>query len=206
MDSLVSIQALISTCQKKGINRLVITDHNTIQGAVLTHELDPERFIIGEEIMTRQGELLGIFVKEQVPAGLSASDAIDLLRSQGAFISVSHPFDALRQGHWEKDDLLNIVSSIDAIEVFNSRCLNPQFNSLARDFSQQYQLLGTVGSDAHSIGEVGIATLSLPDFYDAATLRYALTQAQPHVRLSSPFVHFHSRYAKWRKQSASFLP
>jgi predicted metal-dependent phosphoesterase TrpH len=198
-DSQVTIRAIISTCQQKGIQRLVITDHNNIQGAIIAHELDPVRFIIGEEINTQQGELLGIFIKEQIPSGLPASKTLELLHSQAAFISVSHPFDTFRQGHWDIDDLLNIVPGIDAIEIFNSRCLNPHFNTLAGEFAQRYRLLGTVGSDAHSTGEIGTATLTLPEFNDTSTLRSALSFAQPHVHLSSPFVHFHSRFAKWHK-------
>jgi predicted metal-dependent phosphoesterase TrpH len=203
-DSLMTIRSMISTCQRKGIQKLVITDHNNILGASIAHQLDPGRFIIGEEIMTQQGELLGIFVKYQVPAGLPALKAIELLHSQDAFISISHPFDILRQGHWNPDDLLKIVASIDAIEVFNSRCLNPHFNTLASEFAQRNRLLGTVGSDAHSTGEIGTATLTLPEFYDTPTLRSALSMAQPHVRLSSPIVHFHSRFAKYRKRNKSF--
>ena len=125
-DSLVSIQDLLITCQSKGLQRVVITDHNNIQGAVEANALDPHRFIVGEEIMTKQGELLGFFLKEQVPAGLSPMETIEILRSQGAFISVSHPFDAFRSGHWAPENLMNIVPYIDAIEVFNSRCLFPQ--------------------------------------------------------------------------------
>jgi predicted metal-dependent phosphoesterase TrpH len=200
-DSLVTLQALQLTCQKKAIQRLVITDHNNIQGAISAHELDAKLFISGEEIMTQQGELLGIFVKELIPAGLPALKAIELLRSQDAFISVSHPFDSLRQGHWEEADLLEILPGIDAIEVFNSRCLNPQSNTLADNFAIKHHLLGTVGSDSHSTGEVGTSTLTLPDFHDTASLRAALAQSQAHVRLSNPLVHFHSRYAKWRKQA-----
>lgn len=205
-DSLVKIQELLTACVSKGIQKLVVTDHNTILGAQQAHKLDPLRFIIGEEIMTKQGELLGIFVKEQIPAGLSALKTIELLRSQDAFISVSHPFDTFREGHWELDDLTKIAPSIDAIEIFNSRCLLPQFNSRARIFSQRNKLLGTVGSDAHSISEVGNATLTIPAFYDAVSLKHALTLAKPHVRLSGPWVHFYSRYASWRKRSALIIP
>jgi len=205
-DSLIKIQDLVIACEKKGIQKLVITDHNMISGALQAQKLDPYRFIIGEEIMTQQGELLGIFIKEKIPASLPALKTIELLRSQGAFISVSHPFDAFRRGHWEIDDLLNIVSYIDAIEVFNSRCLLPQFNTRARVFSQHSKLLGTVGSDAHSIGEVGKATLTLPDFDDAPSLKHALALAQPHVHLSGPWVHFSSRYSSWRKRSTPIVP
>jgi predicted metal-dependent phosphoesterase TrpH len=205
-DSSVRIQDLVIACDKKGIQKLVITDHNTIVGALEAQKLDPYRFIIGEEILTQQGELLGIFVKDEIPAGLSAMKTIELLRDQGAFISVSHPLDAFRSGHWELSDLLSIVSCIDAIEVFNARCLLPRFNTRARVFSQLHKLLGTVGSDVHSIGEVGKATLTLPDFEDAPSLKFALTLAQPHVCLSGPWVHFQSLNSSRRNRVSSKNP
>ena len=196
---MIQIPRLLTTCRKKGLQRLVITDHNTIEGALQAQILDPQIFIIGEEILTRQGELLGIFVKESVPAGLSAIETVQMLRDQGSFISVSHPFDALRKGHWNLDDLLEIIAYIDAIEVFNSRCLSPQSNQQAMDFAREHNLLATVGSDAHSLSEVGSATLTLPEFNGPASLRQALVNAQSRVRLSSLWVHIFSRYASWRK-------
>ena len=201
-DSLARIQDLLTTCQNKGLQRVVVTDHNSIQGALEAHALDPHRFIVGEEIMTLQGELLGIFVRETIPAGLSAIKTIEILREQGAFISVSHPFDAFRDGHWEPADLLNIISSVDAIEVFNSRCLLPQFNTRAKVFAQQHNLPGTVGSDAHSLSELGTATLTLPNFNDAASLTKALSSAKFQLRLSGPWVHLFSRFAAWRKKAS----
>jgi hypothetical protein len=169
-------------------------------GALQAHELDPSLFIVGEEIMTQQGELIAIFVQELVPAKLPPIEAIQRLRDQGAFISVSHPFDSARSGHWNLDDLISLVSSIDAVEIYNSRCLSPKSNMLAADFSYKYHLAGTVGSDSHSLREVGTSTLTLPDFNDAASLKSALMIAEPHVRLSGPWVHFYSSYARWRKQ------
>ncbi len=199
-DSLANLAGLISTCHKKGIQRLAITDHNTIQGALVAQELDPDLIIIGEETMTLQGELLAFFVGEKIPAGLSALEAIERLRSQAAFISVSHPFDTLRAGHWELADLVSIVPLIDAIEVFNSRCMDSKANALAKDFARRYNLPGTVGSDSHTLGEVGRSTLTLPDFTDADSLKVSLTQAQLLTKLSSPWVHFYSSYARWYKK------
>lgn len=201
-DSLLSIPDLLKICQKKNLQRLVITDHNTIEGALQAQIIDAHTFIAGEEVLTQQGELLGIFVKEPVPAGLPALETIHLLRHQGSFISVSHPFDRFRKGGWEVHDLLDILGYIDAIEVFNSRCLAPQDNLQAKDFARKYKLLGTVGSDAHSTGEIGAATLVLPEFDDPASLKQALSQAQSRLRLSPPWVHFYSRYASWRKKLA----
>lgn len=199
-DSLTSPEQLLEACRRRRIDRVVITDHNTTDGARLAQELDPVRVIIGEEIMTRHGELLAAYVKEYVPPGLSPLETIERLREQGAFISVSHPFDRLRKGHWEVPQLLRIIPLIDAIEVFNARCLWPSYNREAIDFAYQHHLLGTVGSDAHTAGELGKASLLLPEFQDAAGLRLALTEAQQRCTLSAPWVHLASRYAAYRKK------
>ena len=200
---MVKIEDLPRICNKKALQKLVVTDHNSIAGVLEANRLDPERFIIGEEIMTQQGEILGIFIKEKIPPNLSSLKTIELLRSQGAFISVSHPFDSLRKGHWQIEELNKILPDIDAIEVFNSRCLVPRSNLDAIVYAQQHHLLGTVGSDAHSLIEIGTATLLLPDFFDAVSLKQALKLSEPRVRLSGPWVHFFSRYAAWRKRVKS---
>jgi predicted metal-dependent phosphoesterase TrpH len=199
-DSLVVIEKLTLACHKKAIQRLVITDHNSIAGAKYAYQLNPELFIVGEEIMTLYGELLGFFLQEAIPGGLSAIDTIDRLRSQGAFISVSHPFDTLRAGHWRPEDLESILPYIDAIEVFNSRCMDGKANTQASEFAIQHNLLATVGSDSHTLGEIGRSTLTLPDFVDAMSLKAALKTAQRNIRLSSPWVHFYSSYARWYKK------
>jgi predicted metal-dependent phosphoesterase TrpH len=198
-DSLTRIPALLKNCRRKAINRLVITDHNTIAGALRAKESDPELIIIGEEVMTRQGELLAAFVEEEIPAGLPALEAISQLRQQEAFISVSHPFDTLRKGHWKPDDLLEIIPLVDAIETFNARCLWPAANWKAEAFARRHGLRATVGSDAHHLAEVGNAVLHLQPFEDAASLRLALDEARSSLRLSAPWVHFFSTYAKTRK-------
>lgn len=199
-DGLTSLDALLATCRRKRIDRVVVTDHNTIQGAQLAHQMDPERVIVGEEIMTRAGELLAIYVTEEVPRGLPPQEAIARLRAQGAFISVSHPFDALRSGHWELPDLLSILPGVDAIETFNARCLRSSYNSQAQAFARQHGLPGTSGSDAHAAFEIGRAILRLPDFHDPESLRAAIRQAQPQGGLSPAWVHFASTYAKIRKR------
>jgi predicted metal-dependent phosphoesterase TrpH len=198
-DSLTSLEKAITVCRKKGIQRLVISDHNTIVGARLAFQLDPEMVIVGEEIKTQQGELLAAYVQEEIPAGLSSMEAIFLLRSQGAFISVSHPFDRLRNGHWELDDLERIAPLVDAIEIFNSRCMSSRFNQQAEDFARLHHLAGTAGSDAHAPSEIGGARVSLPFFSDADSLRAVISQARYRLRLAPPWVHFYSRYARWKK-------
>lgn len=194
-DSLIRPETLIKTCHQKGLDRVVVADHNTIEGALAAHRLDPELVIIGEEIMTTRGEILGMFVTEAIPPGLSPQEAIYRLRDQGAFISVSHPFDIVRKGSWSLKDLVEISPLVDAVETFNARCYSPVFNRQAQEFAREHHLPGTVGSDAHAAFELGQAALFLPPFMDAAGLRAVLPGASSQLHWSPPWVHLFSRYA-----------
>lgn len=200
-DSLTSVEELIAACRKKGIDRVAVTDHNTIRGALAAQAIDPALVIVGEEIQTTVGELLAFFVKEEVPPYLEPQKAIDLLKQQGAFISVSHPFDSMRSP-WGREELLRILPFIDAIETYNSRCMWPGFNRQAEAFAREHGLAGTSGSDAHSIPELGRATMILDEFADAESLRSAIRSAVPHNRLSGFWVHFASRKAVMQKRAA----
>ena len=196
-DSLSKPEKVLQACQRKGIDRIVITDHNTIQGALVASALDSKRVIIGEEIMTTQGEILAAFVKEEIPPGLTPMQTIERLKEQEAFISVSHPFDQYRGGHWQSSELIKIAPYVDAIETFNARCMTAKANQQALSFAKQHNLAGTAGSDAHAICELGRALMLLPDFDTADELRSLIRQAQFKTRLSSPLIHLYSRYAVW---------
>jgi predicted metal-dependent phosphoesterase TrpH len=202
-DSLTSPAELLQVCRRKGIDRIIVTDHNNIEGALRTRDLDPGRVIVGEEIMTTGGELLAAYVKELVPRDLKPAEAIARLRQQGAFISVSHPFDPRRPGAWRLNDLLEIAPLVDAIEVFNARCFRNTPNRQAEAFAVDHHLPGTVGSDAHSPYEIGLATQTVPFFNDPQTLGKALWQGRRQVRLAGPWVVFYSAFARLRKRPAS---
>jgi len=204
-DSLTRPADLIRAARRKGLDRVVITDHNSITGARAGQAIDPELIIVGEEVKTTQGELLAAFVTEEVPAHLTPSETIRRLRDQGAFISVSHPFDVMRNGHWDEADLLEILPFVDAVETFNSRCIQAAFNTRAADFAREHGLAATVGSDAHAAFELGRAHLMLPRFEGGEGLRGVIRQGQQITRLSSPFVHLTSRYATFMKQAGLAL-
>jgi predicted metal-dependent phosphoesterase TrpH len=199
-DSLTSPESLVETCRRKRIDRVVVTDHNTILGARAAQALDPERVIVGEEIMTSRGEILAAFLTEQVPRGLSPRDTIERLRGQGAFISVSHPFDQWREGGWQEADLLEISPLVDAIEVFNSRCMSPAFNRRAAEFARRHDLAGTVGSDAHAAFELGRSLVVLEPFEGPDEMRKVIRGALYETHWSLPWVHLVSRYATLRKK------
>ncbi len=199
-DCIMPFDKIIQLCQRRGIDRIAITDHNTAEGALALQKIAPDLVIVGEEIMTTQGEILAYFVRESIPALLSPQETIRRLRDQGAVISVSHPFDRLRKGAWEENDLLKIVDKIDAVEVFNARCIYRADNDKALTFAKAHNLLGTAGSDAHSAPEYGKTLTRLNPFEGPIDFLAALRNADYIKNLSSVFVHLNSTTAKWSKK------
>ncbi len=200
-DSLTRPADLVSAARRKGIDRVVVTDHNSIAGAFEAQAIDPELIIVGEEIMTTQGEILAAFVREEIPANLSPQETIRRLKEQGAFISVSHPFDEFRKGGWQENDLLEILPFVDAIEIYNSRCMFPRFNGRAGLFAQKHNIAGTVGSDAHAAFELGQSLLLLDQFTGPDEMRHVIRTAKMKVKWSPWWVHFVSRYASMKKKT-----
>jgi predicted metal-dependent phosphoesterase TrpH len=199
-DSLTRPADLVAAARRKGLDRVIVTDHNSIAGARAAQTLDPELIIVGEEIMTTRGEILAAYVTEEIPAYLTPQETIRRLREQGAFISVSHPFDELRQGGWKERDLLEILPLVDALEVYNSRCMRPVFNQRAKAFAELHNVPGTVGSDAHAAFELGRSRLVLEPFKGPEGLRQVIRQGSPQTRWSPPWIHITSRYATLRKK------
>jgi predicted metal-dependent phosphoesterase TrpH len=199
-DGLPKVPAFLEAARRAGLDRVAITDHNTIRGALEAAALAPDFVIPGEEIMTREGELLGYYLRQEIPRGLSPEETIDRLRAQDAAISVSHPFDRLRHGAWKPEALARIAPLVDAVEGFNARCLFPGDNRAALEFAAARNLAVTTGSDAHAALELGVCAAELPPFRDGPSLRIALRAARVSGRLSPAWVHFLSTYAKWKKR------
>jgi hypothetical protein len=200
-DSLTGFEAIRRACARRGIDRIAITDHNTADGALEFQRLAPELVIVGEEIMTTEGELLAYFVRETVPAGLTPEETIRRLRDQGAVISVAHPLDRLRKGAWQESSLRRIIDQVDAIEVFNARCLLSIDNARALAFAREHHMIGTVGSDAHTLPEYGRAALRLRPFaHDPEDFLDALRTAEYVTQSSGVAVHLGSTLVKWAKK------
>ncbi len=199
-DSLVKVSDLLKTCEKKGITKVAITDHGAMGGSFKGVLLDPWRVVLAEEIETTEGELLAYFMSEAIPQGLPVMEVIERLKAQDAYISVAHPFDPYRGSHWHDGTLDAIAPLIDGVEAFNARCISQSFNDMAYAFAMKHEKQILVGSDAHSLQEMGTATLTLPDFNTADELREALKQSTFSGSLSGPFVRVLSTYAKFAKK------
>jgi hypothetical protein len=198
-DSLSRIPALIKAARKAGLDRLVITDHNSIRGALEAQQIEPEMIIVGEEIRTTAGEFLAAFVTKHVPRGLDPKHALELLREQGAFVSISHPFDPYRSG-WSLEQLEQLAPLVDAVEVLNARALDKNYNIKAMEFARAHRLPGTAGSDGHLPIEIGKAYLELPAFSDTASLKRSIQDSVCAGGLSPAWVHFGSTWAKLVKK------
>ena len=195
-DCLVTPDKFVAACRRKGIDRVAITDHNAIAGAWAAQDIAPDLVIVGEEIKTDCGEIIAYFLKELVPSGLPVREAIARVRDQGGVVGVSHPCDRYRREAMGADRLLPIVDLVDALEVFNARCVQPADNDCARSIAQEHGRLMFAGSDAHTAFELGQATVRMPPFDSPQSFLSSLAQAQIQARLSSPLVHFASTYAK----------
>jgi predicted metal-dependent phosphoesterase TrpH len=198
-DSTARVEDVLRAAHRHGLGRVVITDHNRIGGALKAAKLEPDFVIIGEEIKTTYGELLTSFVKEEIPANLDPFKTIELLKSQNAFISVSHPMDFVRCG-WPLELLKEIVPLVDAIEVGNARVLKQNTNEQALSFANEYGLAYTAGSDAHDPYEVGRMALDVPEFSDADGLREVIRQGRVTGTKSHAWVHLFSVQARFVKR------
>jgi len=169
-DSFTSLELLKKIFDKKGLFP-VITDHNTIKGA-LKFKKQFGDCIIGEEIKTQQGEVIGLFLNEEIPKGLSLNDTIDRIKSQGALVYLPHPFDIARKGVGK----LNIKA--DIVEVFNARVIFQKFNREAQSYAFRNSLLMASASDAHFARHVGYSYVELEDFYGKSGLLRSLRKGK----------------------------
>ena len=195
-DSLNTLEDIVKTCQRKGLNVLCLTDHNAIEGALRLRDISPLPVIVGQEITTLKGEIIAYFIDDLIPPNLSPEEAIQRVREQGGIISVPHPVDRIRKEAMGRENLLAIIDQVDALEVFNSRCLLPGFNDEAQTLAREHGLPGTAGSDAHSLREIGTTYMEMPDFSSRDEFLQNLAQAKIYGRRSFPLVHLSSWISK----------
>ena len=185
-DSLADPPAMLARARRLGLTHLAITDHERIDGAVRAAELAEgagtgPQVIVGEEVRTRDGDLLGLFLREAVPAGLSGPDTAAAIREQGGLVGLPHPFDRFRSSGGARaggaSRLADLVPFLDFVEVHNARAYRDA-NPRAAAFAREHGLPGVAASDAHSVMELGLATtvLSAP-FSTAQELRALLAGA-----------------------------
>jgi hypothetical protein len=201
-DSLTPLEAIIGACFRRGIGKIAITDHNTILGAIELREMVPNLVIVGEEVDTTKGEIIGLFLEEEIPKGLPPEEAIARIREQGGLVYVPHPLDWFRRSALGKRELSDFIEEIDIIEVFNARTLFPWNNWRAERLARERGLLCGAGSDAHTAYEVGRAYVEIPPFNSKGEFLEGLAQGRVAGRLTIPLIHLAAVWAKIRKISS----
>jgi hypothetical protein len=195
-DSSITAVQLVNKCKTRGIDCICITDHNTIKGAFEFRDKVSIKIVVGEEIETAQGEVIGLFLKQEIPAGLSISETIDIIKEQGGLVYIPHPFDTFRKSPIEITVLEKIVEKIDIIEVFNSRTLFKQANEYALRFARENNILPAVGSDAHTENELGNSYVEMENFVTKEEFVKNLKDAMLFAGRTSLFSRLKSRAMK----------
>jgi len=195
------LEKIINRCLEIGINCIAIADHGTAEGAVKMQGLAPFKVIVAEEILTPHGEIKGMFLKETIPSGFSVEQTISQIRAQGGLVCITHPFDMFRGLRLDSRELEALVDQIDVIEVFNAREPFRKPSTKAQAFAQKYDIPGTAGSDAHTIGEIGNAYIEMPEFNGRDDFLQALRAGKVMGHRTNPLIHFVS---VWEKLKSSF--
>jgi predicted metal-dependent phosphoesterase TrpH len=161
-DSLSSPRDLVKAAAQRGLTHLAITDHDRIDVAQEARELAPVGLtvIVGEEVKTRDGDLICLFLERVIPPGLSVADTIAAAREQGGLVGIPHPFDRQRRSILRDAAMASLAPAVDWVETHNARVVG-RGNEEAAEFALEHRLPGVSVSDAHSIMEVGVAYTAL---------------------------------------------
>jgi len=199
-DSRTPVAVQVLAIKAAGLDVVFATDHNTIEGALRLRDLaDGFRVIVGEEISTRDGEIIGLFLERAIGRDLSAEETIDRIHAQGGLVSVPHPYSHNRIHRIRREALERVWPTIDAIEVFNAREALAGDNRRALAFASAHNIPGAVGSDAHRPWEIGRAYLECANFRGRDDFVGAMRSGTVTGRLAGHSIHLFTRYDKVRK-------
>lgn len=198
-DSLTPLSVVEEFVFRRGLEALAITDHNTIEGALMLRQRAPFVVIVGEEIHSNQGEIIGLFLQEPIPPALSPAETVRLIHEQGGLVCIPHPMDRVRSSAISPEALEDNAPEVDIVEVLNARITFPGDNRLAEAWARWHDVCQSAGSDAHHATEIGRAWVEMPSFSDPETFLAALRVGTIHGTVSPPFMHLSSTYARVAK-------
>jgi predicted metal-dependent phosphoesterase TrpH len=186
------VEVLLATAKEVGLGAIAVTDHNEISGALEAREKasesgahPPLKVIVGEEVKTaEQGEVIGLFIEEKIPRGLSIAETVAEIKRQGGLVYVPHPFDRMHAVP-DYEHLPEILDDIDAIEVFNPRVAIGAFNEEAVRFAAKYRIVAGAGSDSHVAQGLGSVRIRMRDFDGPQEFLQSLRDAEITTKPSS---------------------
>jgi hypothetical protein len=187
-DCATPVEHLLATAKAQGLGAIAVTDHNEVSGAIEAQAKAAEygvKVILGEEVKTaHQGEVIGLFLQEKIPRGLTLQETVAEIKRQGGVVYVPHPFDRMHAVP-DYEHLLAIIDDVDAIEIYNPRVAIGSFNEEAERFAAKYRILAGAGSDAHVAAGLGSVRVRMPDFDGPEEFLEALREAEIVTKPSS---------------------
>ena len=180
-DCATPVEVLLETARDRGLGAIAITDHNEVSGALearrIAEQMGDIKVIVAEEVKTaEQGEVIGLFLEEKIPKGMTMAETIAEIRRQGGLVYVPHPFDRFHSVP-DYEHLLDIVEEIDVLEVFNPRVAVTAFNEEAERFARKYRIVPGAGSDSHVAQGLGSVRVRIHDFDGPAEFLEAMRDA-----------------------------
>ena len=187
-DCATPVEVLLATAREQGLGAIAVTDHNVITGAYEARDKAEQygvKIILAEEVKTAsQGEVIGLFIEEQIPRGMTLAETVAEIKRQGGLVYVPHPFDRMHAVP-DYEHLLTIIEDIDLIEVYNPRVAIGSFNEEAQRFAAKYRILAAAGSDSHVAPGLGSVRVRMHDFDGAEEFLESLRSAEITTKPSS---------------------
>lgn len=194
------LEVVIDRCVRRGIDCIAVTDHDNIDGALKMQQIAPFKVIVGEEVKTLQGEIIGLFLKERIASLLTAEETVDRIHEQGGLTCVPHPFDRIRKGRLQENVLNELHSQIDIMEAFNCRTTLLRDSEKAMAFGIEHDMALGVGSDSHTPVEIGGAFVEMPDFEGPHDFLGCIRSGRLAGRRANPLVHVPTRIMRTLKK------
>jgi predicted metal-dependent phosphoesterase TrpH len=182
-DSQSSLEDLIQRCAEVGLDRIALTDHNTVEGALALADMAPELAIVGEEARTREGEVIGLFITRRLPPYLRPEEVMDLVHEMGGLTYIPHPLDRHR-ANFRLERIIDLADRIDIIETYNAWC-EPAENQAAARLAAELDKVTATGSDAHAAQELGRSWMEIEDYTSPLDFLEKLRSARHVVTTSS---------------------
>lgn len=213
-DCSTPLELFPARCRERGVWVQAITDHNEIWGAQKLQEMVEEEkvkkagfpltIIVGEEVSTTHGEIIGLFLKEKIPAGMSPRETVAAIKEQGGLVSLPHGFDPLKRWRLQPVALGTVEDEIDIVETFNARISQLRWNQAAVDWAKVHNVPMSAGSDAHTLADIGSAWVEVPVQYirNPQDLLGALQSGVPVGEWTHPVVAF--AYKLWDRSLRRF--
>jgi predicted metal-dependent phosphoesterase TrpH len=177
-----SLQELIQGAKECGLDRIALTDHNVVDGALQLARIAPGLAIVGEEAKTLEGEVIGLFITDRVVPFMTPEDTLDAIHEMGGLTYVPHPLDRHR-AHFRPERVVELADRIDIIETYNPWC-DATANAAAARLTADLGKVAATGSDSHSVRELGRSWMEIGEYSDRLDFLDKLRNAR-HVVTSS---------------------